>query len=171
MVTVCLFNLFLKNLNLFIYFWPCYTGMWDPSSPTRDWTPAPCSRSTESYPLDCQGSSHLFNLIPCSLQMQSFASYLWIPQGSDLILPLQTYPGPAVLRLQWSCSYSMNPSLLTASLSLLHLPHHSLDVYTTLCAPLFDFSCACLCFSNKNVSAFRTGNVGYASLIFLWWLA
>ena len=31
--------------------------MWDPSSLTKDRTPAaPCIGSTESYPLDCQGS-------------------------------------------------------------------------------------------------------------------
>ena len=33
---------------------PC--GMQDLSSPTRDQTYAPCSGSTEFYPLDCQGS-------------------------------------------------------------------------------------------------------------------
>ena len=33
---------------------PC--GMWDLSSPTRDWAGTPCIRSTDSYPLDCQES-------------------------------------------------------------------------------------------------------------------
>ena len=31
--------------------------MWDLSSPTRDQTYAPCSGSTESQPLDLQGSA------------------------------------------------------------------------------------------------------------------
>ena len=35
-------------------------GMWDLSSPTRDQTRAPCIVSTESYPLDCQGSLYNF---------------------------------------------------------------------------------------------------------------
>ena len=167
--SVFLIFFFFNLIYLFIYlFLPCYTGMWDPSSPTRDWTPTPSSRSrvlTTGLP----GKFHLFNLIPCSLQMQSFASYLWIPQGSDLILPTKTYPGPAALRLQWSCSNSMNPSPLQA---LAYCAYHVIPLMCIQhCAPLFDFSCGCLCFSNKNVSAFRTGNVGCASLIFLWWLA
>ena len=31
-------------------------GMWNLSSPTRDWTHVPCGRSAESQPLDYQGS-------------------------------------------------------------------------------------------------------------------
>ena len=34
-------------------------GMRDLSSPTRDRTHVPCSRSSESQPLDCQGSPYL----------------------------------------------------------------------------------------------------------------
>ena len=35
-------------------------NMWDPSSPTRDWTCAPCIGSSQSQPVDHQGSSIFF---------------------------------------------------------------------------------------------------------------
>ena len=40
-------------------------GMQDPSSQTRDGTWVPCSRSTESQPLDCQGGlwTYIFNFL------------------------------------------------------------------------------------------------------------
>ena len=48
-------------------------GMWDPSTPTRDWTHAPCSANVKSEPLDLQGNplapafKHLSQLssLPC----------------------------------------------------------------------------------------------------------
>ena len=40
----CLFNISTKLL----IFWAVLHGMWDLSSLTRDWTPAPCSGSAES---------------------------------------------------------------------------------------------------------------------------
>ena len=43
-------------LFLFIYFLAVPRGMQDLSSPTRDQTRAPCIGSTESEPLDYQGS-------------------------------------------------------------------------------------------------------------------
>ena len=43
-----------KGLSWVFFFWP--HGMWDPNPPTRDWTCAPCIGSTESQPLDLQGS-------------------------------------------------------------------------------------------------------------------
>ena len=46
----------------FFFFLPCGIT-WYPSSLTRDRTRAPCIGSTESYPLDCQGSPrHCFPL-------------------------------------------------------------------------------------------------------------
>ena len=58
-VTHGLFIYFFSSLYLFINEFFCLVvpcGMQDLSFPTRDWTCAPCSRSAESYPLDCQGS-------------------------------------------------------------------------------------------------------------------
>ena len=43
-----------SNRECVLFFWP--PCMWYHSSLTRDWTCAPCSGSTESYPLACQGS-------------------------------------------------------------------------------------------------------------------
>ena len=53
-----------------VFFW-CFLSsfyfsaewMWDLSSLIRDWTPAPCSKSTESYPLDHYGKSLVFSLL------------------------------------------------------------------------------------------------------------
>ena len=44
-----------KN-NSFVFFLAMLHGMQDLSSPTRDQTHAPCIGSTESQPLDHQGS-------------------------------------------------------------------------------------------------------------------
>ena len=52
-----IFSIELVTTLLLFYvlvFWP--QGMWDLISLTRDRTCAPCTGSTESYPLDCQGS-------------------------------------------------------------------------------------------------------------------
>ena len=66
-----------NNVNDFIFFvnfffWLCVPcGVWDLSSPAKDRTCAPCSRSAESLPLDCQGSpceSFVFNWIKVDLQ-------------------------------------------------------------------------------------------------------
>ena len=43
----------------FFFFFFAMWSMWDPSSPTRDWTHAPCIGSSKSQPLDCQGSPSL----------------------------------------------------------------------------------------------------------------
>ena len=40
----------------FFFFFAALCSIWDHSSPTRDWTLTPCSGSTESYPLDSQGT-------------------------------------------------------------------------------------------------------------------
>ena len=60
---VCAFFLVDSLLNI-IFFLAEQHGMWDLNSPTRDRTHAPCSASTESYPLDRQGSPPkiIFNL-------------------------------------------------------------------------------------------------------------
>ena len=36
--------------------------LWDPSSPTRDWTPGRRQWKHKSYPLDCQGIPHFYFL-------------------------------------------------------------------------------------------------------------
>ena len=67
---------FLKNIYLFIIylFWPCWVlvaacrllscGMHaGSSSPTRAQTWAPCTWSTESYPLDHQGSPYKWSIV------------------------------------------------------------------------------------------------------------
>ena len=46
-IDVSLDKVWLIHVCMFLYFfWP--QGMWDPSSPTRDQTHAPCSKSIES---------------------------------------------------------------------------------------------------------------------------
>ena len=51
-----------QNIRLSLFFFPSFFkavplhGMWYLSSPTRDQTHTSCSGSTESQPLDCQGS-------------------------------------------------------------------------------------------------------------------
>ena len=45
------------NFGKVLFFFCHLCAMWDLSSPTRDQTYAPCSGSTESQPLDLQGSA------------------------------------------------------------------------------------------------------------------
>ena len=60
-------------------------GTWDLSSPTRDRTRVPCSRSAESYPLDRQGSPHkswfsIFTVLSITCWPQiiwSFRKIMW----------------------------------------------------------------------------------------------
>ena len=59
--------------------------MRDLSSPTRDGTRAPCSGSTESQPLDCQGSPHMYFLIVvmannkfCEITFFFFSYLYWL---------------------------------------------------------------------------------------------
>ena len=58
----------------FSFFWPHCSACG--TSPTRDGTRAPCSGSTESYPVDCQGSSsfplYLKSRSPQTLRTFSF---------------------------------------------------------------------------------------------------
>ena len=63
----CMYLLFfLKDILIYLFILAATHATWDLSSPTRDWTHAPCIGSLESKPLDCQGSPgcmYLFELV------------------------------------------------------------------------------------------------------------
>ena len=50
------------SMLFYYYFSAALCYMWDPSSPTRDQTCTPCGESTESQPLDFQGSHRIYAL-------------------------------------------------------------------------------------------------------------
>ena len=79
-----------KMRILFIYFIFCVLatwGMWDPSSRTRDRTCVPWTGSSESWPLDCQGSpkvrisfcflSFLSPFLPTPFNVPASASFIF----------------------------------------------------------------------------------------------
>ena len=67
-------------------------GMWDLSSLTRDRSPVPCSGSTESEPLDCQGS-------PASILLRGKWKNILLPQTEE-----EKAMSPQRQRLGW-CSH------------------------------------------------------------------
>ena len=66
----CNFLKYLAIIYGFVYFLAAPCSVWDLSSPTRNQTQAPCTGSTESSPLDHQGSLYhkTVNKVPCAIQ-------------------------------------------------------------------------------------------------------
>ena len=112
-------------------------GMWDPSTPTRDWTHAPCSANVKSEPLDLQGNplasafKHLSQLssLPCLCCRSATKLCLILCDPMDCSTPGFSVPHYllefAQTHVCWA-SDAIQPShpLLPASPLALHLSQH-----------------------------------------------
>ena len=104
--------------------WDLYLGHVGSSSLTRDGTPTPCIGSTESYPLDQQGSCfslYFYFSFPAST-LPDHSPTLRLPTPSSLSLCLSIYGlTPFAISLLVSLCLSLSPSpCLFPSLSVTH---------------------------------------------------
>ena len=104
--------------------WDLYLGHVGSSSLTRDGTPTPCIGSTESYPLDQQGSCfslYFYFSFPAST-LPDHSPTLRLPTPSSLWLCLSIYGlTPVAISLLVSLCLSLSPSpCLFPSLSVTH---------------------------------------------------
>lgn len=94
---------FLEDCVLFVCFFVCGCATWHTgSSPTRDQTYARCIGSSESEPLDCQGSPILFIIVRPWLLRLMDEVLICLP----VCFQLSILPSPLSFPYDWNQSFS-----------------------------------------------------------------